>query len=64
MSFYPSKLYLSIAAAVEVNKCNFGGLLVNSKPKTNTLNKSGIYQLKCLQCGIAYIEQSGRAIKK
>lgn len=49
--------------AIEVNKCNLGGLLVNNKPKSNKLNKNGIYQIKCMQCDMIYIGQSGRAIK-
>lgn len=51
--------------AVEVNKYNLGGLLVNKKPKTNILNKRGVYELSCMHCHIVYecIGQLARAIK-
>lgn len=42
---------------------NLGGFLVNKKPKTNTLNESGIYQLKYKYCDIVCIGHPGRDIK-
>lgn len=34
-----------------------GWTIVDKKPKTNTLDKGGVYQLICMQCGILYIRQ-------
>jgi hypothetical protein len=34
--------------------------ILKYKPKTNIYNKSGIYQMKCMECPKKYVGQTGR----
>jgi hypothetical protein len=35
--------------------------IMKQHPQTDKHNKSGIYQMKCLECSVKYIGQTGRA---
>jgi hypothetical protein len=50
---------------IPVYKCThtLKNILNNAKPKTNILNKSGVYSISCDDCGATYIGETGRKLE-
>jgi hypothetical protein len=55
-----TKLFRATKLKIEFRTKNTKQNILKLQPQTDKYNKSGIYQMKCEDCSMKYIEQTGR----